>query len=88
MGGGGIFWSVYKPGSCVDTISRKPGDEWPIFRKENYPDKVCMFDLNGNCDLGATVWKISDIVYGDANDPECKLPERERYYEYYKGIIK
>ena len=74
----GFFWSVYKPGSCVDTISRKPGDEWPIFRKENYPDKVCMFDLNGNCDLGALYGRfrilfmvmlmILSVSYQNVND--------------------
>lgn len=86
----GFFWSVYKPGSCINRIKDEPGIRWPVFRKEEWPTTSCIYDLNALCDSGASVWKITDIVYGDgdADDSASNLSKREKYYAFYKEIIK
>lgn len=86
----GFFWSVYKPGSCVNRIKNESGNMWPIFRKEDWPNTPCEYDLNALCDSGASVWEITDIVYGDADadDTASNLSKREKYYAFYKKIIK
>lgn len=80
----GFFWSIYKPNSANYSVSNLSGDQWPIYISQSGNDK---FDLNGKCDAGATVYDITDIVYGDVTDADSHLSKREDSYNYYKSVI-
>ena len=82
---GAFYWSVYKPNSAVASVQSLPGNQWPIYQSQAGSSN--RFDLNGKCDAGASVFDISDIVYGNANDPVCDLPKRTNSYNYYKSVI-
>lgn len=83
----GFFWSIYKPHTASDKY-KLSGDQWSIF--ESQKGGANLYDLNGKCDGGATVYEFTDIIYGKASAPdeESHLSERTEYYNVYKSLIK
>lgn len=82
----GFYWIVYKPYSADMDEKNIKGDKLTIYQSKVGDGNK--YDLNGKCDGGVGVKTISNIVYGNADDPDCHLDKREAAYNYYKSVIK